>query len=107
MNDNNLQQRLKTLIEEIAALKAAKKAGLLLKSETYIDEEFNYATGLSKITYADGAQPIITVDYSSIKGTMFAPEGNEQYFYYAGSGAIGTLHLQSTRPIISVEWIHA
>lgn len=107
MKDNNLQQRLKTLMEEIAALKAAKKAGLLLQCETYIDEEFNFATGLSKITYADGVQPIITTNYSDIKGTMFAPVGNEQYFYYPGGGAIGRMNLQSTRKILSIEWVHA
>lgn len=107
MDENNLQNRLKKILEEIIALKSAKKAGLLLQCETYIVDEFNYATGLSKITYADGVQPIITTDYSQIKGTLFAPEGNEQYFYYAGSGAIGKLNLQSTRKILNVEWISA
>lgn len=107
MDSNNLQNRIKTLLEEIIALKSAKKAGLLLQCETYEVEQFNYVTGLSKITYEDGVQPIITTDYSQVKGTLFAPEGNEQYFYYSGSGAIGKMHLQSTRKILSVEWVSA
>lgn len=105
MNDNNLQQRIIRLKQEVLALKSAKKAGLLIQNETYVVPGFQYVTGLSKITYDDGIQPIITSDYSQVHGTLFAPEGNEQYFYYAGSGAIGDLNLQSTRKILSVEWI--
>lgn len=105
--DNTLQERIIRLKQEILALKTAKKAGLLLQTEKYIVPGFQYATGLHKITYADGVQPIITTDYSQVKGSLFSPEGNEQYFYYAGSGAIGDMNLQSTRKIVNVEWISA
>lgn len=103
--DDTLQIRIKKLQQEVLALKTAKKAGLLLQTETYTVPGFDYATGLYKITYDDGNQPIITTDYSQVKGTMFSPSGNEQYFYYAGSGAIGTLNLQSTRKILNVEYV--
>ena len=105
--DDTLQQRIIKLQQEVLALKTAKKAGLLIQTETYVVPSFQYVTGLSKITYDDGVQPIITTDYSQVKGTLFSPEGNEQYFYYAGSGAIGTLNLQSTRKILNVEWVSA
>lgn len=104
MNDT-LQERLIKIKQEIVALKTAKKAGLLLKTNIYIEEDFLFATGISKITYEDGVQPIITTNYSSVKGTMFSPEGNEQYFYYAGNATLGTLNLQSTRKILNVEWV--
>ena len=107
MDNNTLQERIKDLQQEVIALRTAKAAGLLLKAETYIVNDYEYITGLTKITYEAGAQPIITTNYSGIQGSLFAPEGNEQYFYYSGSGAIGTLVLQSTRKILSVEWVSA
>ena len=102
--ENTLQARIKKLQQEVLALKTAKKAGLLIISYSYNESAFNISPGLYKITYEDGNQPIITFDYSSGKGTMFAPEGNEQYIYYLITGVI-ELNLQSTRPIISVEYI--
>lgn len=102
--ENTLQARIKKLQQEVLALKTAKKAGLLVKSYSYNDSAFNISPGLYKITYDDGTQPIITFDYSSSKGTMFAPEGNEQYLSYVSPGII-ELNLQSTRPIINVEYI--
>lgn len=104
MNDT-LQERLIKIKQEIIALKTAKKAGLLLKTNIYIEDEFIFATGLSKITYEDGVQPIITTNNSDVIGTMFSPEGNVQYFYFAGNSTLGTLNLQSTRKILSVEWV--
>ena len=105
--DDTLQLRIKTLQEEVLALKTAKKAGLLLKSQVYTIPQFNFATGLYKITYEDGEQPIITRDYSQLKSTFFTPEGNEQYMYNSGSGMIAGLSLQSTRKILDIEWLHA
>ena len=102
--ENTLQERIKRLQQEVLALKTAKKAGLLIKSYSYTDSAFNISPGLYKITYEDGNQPIITFDYSSGKGTMFAPEGNVQYVYYLITAVI-ELNLQSTRPIVSVEWV--
>lgn len=105
-NDQDLQNTLKELQREILELKTAKKAGLLLKTFVFYEEEYNYATGLHKITYEDGNQPIImTRPQSSSNLTFFTPEGNEQYFYWAGNGAIASLTLHATRKITSVEYV--
>lgn len=105
-NDQDLQNTIKELQREILELKTAKKAGLLLKTFIYRDENYNYATGLHKITYEDGTQPIImTRPQSSTNLTFFTPEGNEQYFYWSGSGITAAITVLATRKVVSIEWV--
>jgi len=105
-NDKDLQSTLKELKREILELKTAKKAGLLLKTFVFYEEEYFYGTGLHKITYEDGIQPIImTRPQSSANLTFFTPEGNEQYFYWASNGVLGSLTIHATRKVVSVEYI--
>ena len=107
-NELDLQLALIELKREVADLKTAKKAGLIINMYNYLDENYQYATGLHKITFADGNQPLInTRPSSSTNLTFFTPVGNEQYFYWAGNSIIGELRIQSTREVLSVEWVSA
>ena len=107
-NELDLQLTLINLQREVAALKTAKKAGLIVSMYNYRVNSYNYAVGLHKITYADGNQQIInTKPNSSPNLTYFTPVGNEQYFYWTGGPAIAPLQIQSTRQILNVEWVHA
>lgn len=102
--ENTLQERIKILQREVLALKTAKRAGLLVKSYSFTEDAFEVSPGLYRIIYDEGSQPIITFDYSSAKGTMFAPEGDYQYIYYLAPATIN-LNLQSTRRILGIEYI--
>ena len=104
--DQNLQQRLINIKREIQALKTAKKAGLLLNVSVYNDDDYVYSWFYHKITYEDGIQPIILTRQNASKWiTFFAPEGNEQYFDVNATMGSAALRLQSTRPIVSVEYV--
>lgn len=101
---DDLQQLLAKAKSDIHDLKQAKRAGLILKTYTYQDDDFTFGTGIYRINYADGDQPIITSTYNDIAVTMFTPEANEQYFSVLAVG-IGFLILVSTREVLSVERI--
>lgn len=102
----DLQTLLKQLENEILALKTAKKAGLLLRTNDFVLEDYNLRRGVHKITYAAGTQPIITEDYSGAGLQFFAPSGNTQYFYEGYLYLDYTLHFVSTRKILKVEFDH-
>ena len=105
-NELDLQLEISTLKKEVAALKTAKKAGLIVSVYNYYISSYSYNTGLHKITYLDGPQPIInTKPNASTNLSFFTPVGNEQYFYWSGNTIVAGLQIQSTRQIINVEYI--
>lgn len=105
MHNDTLQQELIRLEQMIHDLKQAKNAGTMISVFTYNDDSGDGGKlGTHKINFEAGSQPIITEIFSGTNITLFAPEGNSQY-YYALSQGLADVTIISTRKILSVEYL--
>lgn len=106
MIEETLEHRVKRLKEELAALKQAKKVGLLLKSYSWDSgDNYNWQNRNYKITFGGGKFPVIAHFNDLGVITAFSPyeEGGNtvQIFNYQSIG-VNRIIIVSTRPILSV-----
>ena len=107
--DIDIEKKIKNMMEELHALKAAKTVGLLLNSYSWDSgDSYNWQNKNYKIVFGNGQFPVITHFNSLGTISVFTPSEENgsmvQIFnFQQGIGQTDRIVITSTRPIISVS----